>query len=299
MIDDHLAKEIGCTGVRDPLRLRWTDESSQVDFQSMRVDIEIQGDDQTCKHKIRNVRTIRNLSLTPQSVDVRKVQERWTHLRKIKIKNLVDAKPRILIGQDNCHLIVPREIIEGPINAPVLSRSLLGWSIHGNVGPLKTRVDEQLVFHSHEEPHDSELHKLIKDSFRTENFGVVPPRKPLVSMEEERAQKILESTTRKIGNRWETGLLWKSDDITMPESYKMALSRLLSVEKEMRKNVNFKNLYKDKIQEYVEKNYCRKLSFTEVSTCDPRTWYIPHFAVYNVNKPGKIRLVFDAAAKSN
>jgi len=28
-------------------------------------------------------------------------------------------------------------------------------------------------------------------------------------------------------------------------------------------------------------------------------WYIPHFAVYNVNKPRKIRLVFDAAAKSN
>jgi len=31
---------------------------------------------------------------------------------------------------------------------------------------------------------------------------------------------------------------------------------------------------------------------------DIKTWYIPHFAVYNVNKPGKIRLVFDAAARS-
>lgn len=28
-----------------------------------------------------------------------------------------------------------------------------------------------------------------------------------------------------------------------------------------------------------------------------RIWYIPHFGVTNVNKPGKVRLVFDAAAK--
>ncbi|KAL7290474.1 hypothetical protein TKK_0016162 [Trichogramma kaykai] len=29
-----------------------------------------------------------------------------------------------------------------------------------------------------------------------------------------------------------------------------------------------------------------------------RVWYIPHFGVQNVNKPGRVRLVFDAAAKS-
>lgn len=30
----------------------------------------------------------------------------------------------------------------------------------------------------------------------------------------------------------------------------------------------------------------------------PRIWYVPHFGVTNINKPGKIRLVFDAAAKT-
>ena len=31
----------------------------------------------------------------------------------------------------------------------------------------------------------------------------------------------------------------------------------------------------------------------------PRTWYLPHFAVRNPNKPTKMRLVWDAAAKTH
>ncbi|XP_066910474.1 uncharacterized protein [Clytia hemisphaerica] len=35
----------------------------------------------------------------------------------------------------------------------------------------------------------------------------------------------------------------------------------------------------------------------EAATEHPRTWYLPQYGVFNPNKPGKIRLVFDAAAK--
>lgn len=34
-----------------------------------------------------------------------------------------------------------------------------------------------------------------------------------------------------------------------------------------------------------------------MSICSPRTWYLPHFSVLNPLKPGKLRLVFDAAAR--
>lgn len=43
-------------------------------------------------------------------------------------------------------------------------------------------------------------------------------------------------------------------------------------------------------------NYARRLDATEASVRCPRTFFLPHFAVFNANKPGKLRLVFDAAA---
>ncbi|KAK3738190.1 hypothetical protein QZH41_003086 [Actinostola sp. cb2023] len=50
---------------------------------------------------------------------------------------------------------------------------------------------------------------------------------------------------------------------------------------------------------YIQKGHARKLSKEEVSTQGPRTWYLPHFGVTNEHKPGKVRIVFDAAAEFN
>lgn len=47
---------------------------------------------------------------------------------------------------------------------------------------------------------------------------------------------------------------------------------------------------------YIEKGYARKLSADEIAETSRRTWYLPHFGVTNSHKPGKLRLVFDAAA---
>ena len=95
-------------------------------------------------------------------------------------------------------------------------------------------------------------------------------------------------------------MLWREDEIDLPteESHAQALRRLQSVERKLAKDDNLAQLYKKKIADYVQKGYCRKLTDVEAATTTPKTWYLPHFAVTNANKPGKIRLVFDAAAKS-
>ena len=41
----------------------------------------------------------------------------------------------------------------------------------------------------------------------------------------------------------------------------------------------------------------RPLTQEEAQQVNHKTWYLPHFAVVNEHKPGKVRLVFDAAAQ--
>ena len=49
------------------------------------------------------------------------------------------------------------------------------------------------------------------------------------------------------------------------------------------------------MKEYIKKGYARKLKDKEANTISPRTNYIPHHSVANINKPNKLRIVFDAA----
>jgi len=299
LMDASLFRELGLSGERDPLRLTWVNESSRLEKNSMRVAVEIQGVNvSTCKYKLENVRTVTNLALPLHSVDVKNLKSRWSHLDAVNVGDMKNVRPRLLIGQDNCNLIIPREVIEGPPNAPVLSRSLLGWSIHGNVTALKDRIDEAVLLHTWEKSvNENDLHEMVKESFKTDNFGVVPPKKPLRSTEEERALELLTSTTKRNGNRWETGLLWRNKNPVLPHSYSMAYNRLLNVEQKMRKNPVMADLYKAKFDDYIAKGYAKEI--VDHSNQSTKIWYIPHFPVFNPNKPGKTRIVFDAAAKSS
>ncbi|XP_074026681.1 uncharacterized protein isoform X2 [Leptinotarsa decemlineata] len=85
----------------------------------------------------------------------------------------------------------------------------------------------------------------------------------------------------------------------LPDSKPVALNRLKCMERKMDKNKEFAADYCRKIEEYTQKGYIRKLSVTEAKREGQKTWYLPHFGVVNPNKLGKLRLVFDAAAKSS
>ena len=50
------------------------------------------------------------------------------------------------------------------------------------------------------------------------------------------------------------------------------------------------------MKEYIKNGYARKLSDYEANTISPRTNYIPDHSVTSINKPNKLRIVFDAAA---
>ncbi|XP_070138609.1 uncharacterized protein [Drosophila bipectinata] len=111
-----------------------------------------------------------------------------------------------------------------------------------------------------------------------------------VSNDDQLAIQQLEKNTRRINGRFETGLLWSPKAGTMPipeiDSGACEGSLRRKLAKEIRRQLD----------EYVKKGYARPITSEEAG--GKPYWYLPIFPVLNVNKPGKLRIVWDAAAKT-
>ena len=107
--------------------------------------------------------------------------------------------------------------------------------------------------------------------------------------------KILQTTTSKIQNRYSIGLLWKEQLLGLPNNRCLAISRTLSLEKKFEKPPSLKEKYVQTINECIKDGHASILSKAGAERESTKIInYIPHQAVTNVNKPGKIRVVFDA-----
>ena len=204
----------------------------------------------------------------------------------------------MLFGQDNCELIITREFREIIGKNLLVSRCSLGWSIHGSnikdavkqvnlIAPTSTK--KQLS----KNKIDCDLDKIVKLYFDIDSIGVNTYAS--YNPEDDRALKILESTSRRVDNVWEVGLLWKRDDTDFPNGRSQALRRLFLLEKRLDRDANYANLYYREMDRLFEEGFAERV---DNKPNNNRVWYLPHFGVQNVNKPGKVRLVFDAAAKS-
>ena len=61
----------------------------------------------------------------------------------------------------------------------------------------------------------------------------------------------------------------------------------------------FFNMYKSQINDYITSGQAKLLSHQEKNNTSSITNYIPHHGVLNINKPDRVRVVFDASAKIN
>lgn len=83
---------------------------------------------------------------------------------------------------------------------------------------------------AHVSVRNTAMDELIKEHFAIESLGVLP-RKPSTDSDE-RALQILKNNTRRLENgRFETALLWKNDEETMPDNYDSAVGRLKNIER--------------------------------------------------------------------
>ncbi|XP_067617907.1 uncharacterized protein [Eurosta solidaginis] len=278
LLEEDVATQLGLRGRVMPLTLQWYGDS-QTTESSRKVSLEIGEVNSRHTYSLKNVHTIKGLHLPKQSFE----KSKFNHLKSLPIENYEDVEPVLLLGLDNCHLCLSNNVVEAGHDQPVAAETKLGWVVYGP--HQQESVDMSRVLHIRKSESYKQLNNLMEEYFSNESFGVRSTTIVLESDENQRARKILLETTKNIGQRYEVGL-----------RYAMAKQRLLSTECRMQKDAVYAENYKKEIAKYIEKGYARKLTQDEAAIENPKTWYLPHFGVVNPSKPGKLRIVFDAAA---
>ena len=142
---------------------------------------------------------------------------------------------------------------------------------------------------------------LIERFWKLQDYGVsaLKPQGGPMSVEDIRAQGIIKETTRLTPDgHYEVGLLWRDDNPALPNNRPMAEKRAGSLRQRLTKPGNevLAAKYREVMEGYIEKGYTRKLT-EEIEHESPVTWFLPNHPVMNPNKPGKLRIVFNAAAE--
>ncbi|XP_043063902.1 uncharacterized protein LOC122320026 [Drosophila ficusphila] len=306
LIDEQLATDLQLEGPISPLKMQWTNNEIYEQANSKVVSVGIKGKEQMSKvFTLRKVKTVACLNLPLQTLSTGDMSQTYKFLKDFSFCSYYNAHPKILIGQDNWSIIVSRKLKYQSFQGPVASKTLLGWVVHGTVGMIREIADTNYSFHVHEckgcdNPNDDLdiLHNLVKSYWSIENELLTPHDIP-TSLDDKRCLEIVNKTLKRVGDGFQCGLFWKSDDVKLPESYKNAYSRLLLCERKIDKNPEYGKKYNETLDSYIQKGYLKKINLEEKNIITPLTYYLPHFGVLNSNKPDKLRIVFDAASKSH
>ncbi|XP_062712088.1 uncharacterized protein LOC134289722 [Aedes albopictus] len=298
LVEADLIRELGIEGVPEPLELKWTSDIGRTEYSSRRADIIVTGKGPTNCYRLNSAHTVDCLNLPRQSLSIEDLHERYPYLRDVPVTSYEMAVPRVLIGLDNIELFSPLESRTGGSDGPIAVRCLLGWTIYGPVA-IGSVTPGVVSVHRCGCNEDIDLNEMVRKQYVLEDAGISPFPLPEPT-EEKRAREILERTTVKVNGQYETGLLWKTDDITLPDSRPMAFSRLRSLEAKLMKDPELRSNVHNQINEYLRKGYAHKATEEELAAMnEQQVWFLPLNVVTHPRKPDKKRLVWDAAARVN
>ena len=282
--------------VQENLRAQGTDVTINIagihgtkDLKTEKVPLKIKG----LHSKVHSIEAFAHpsISLGNTNYNYNKLKQSFNHLSVLPNKSFFLMEVGIILGQDAYELQRPLDYKIGTRREPFAVLTELGWVV---IEPMMGKRRQIVCHFAFTE--DVKVAENIQTWWDIETYAskinVVSQSK-----KELQAQKMLESTTKFTGERYEVGMLWSEPEPNLPNNYSSALGQLYSLELRFQRDPNLKNLYQQSIDTDVEKRFVKILDESEVKGTFGKKWYLPHHPVLNPNKPGKVRRVCNAASK--
>ena len=213
--------------------------------------------------------------------------QRYPHLTGLPLLELKDGvRADILIGMDKAHILMPLEVRSNPDapDQPYAVRTLFGWSVSGTVqGGGASEVMSHFV----------SLEEQVERLWQLETHD---DDVRLGSCQDHQVVNLWNNEIRIVDGHYELPIPWKDERPCMPYNRHMAVHRLRNLTTKLNKN-GMMDKYSENLVKMLDSGYAEPVPTEELSLRDGQVWYLPHHAVLHVAKPGKVRLVFDCAAK--
>jgi len=204
----------------------------------------------------------------------------------------------ILIGANCPFALEPLQVVSDPSCPLIAVRLRHGWTILGSTGsnPIGSLSNFRIV--AHEQHSEIFSPPLIKTLYDSEFSDSVSHDALAHSKQDKEFLHIVQREKRFDHGHHVLPLPFKDPVVSMPNNRAAAFKRLMWQREKMRKDEQYYADYAKFIQKLIDKGYCERAPDASLVPCG-RIWYLPHHGVYNINKPGKIRVVFDCSARFN
>ena len=236
------------------------------------------------------VQVVNNLMVVPtvpsKGADKHIDVQNYPHLCDISLSPVpVGAQVDLLIGQNNPNLILPRDVRfnhECP-SEPYATKSVFGWCLNGFVG----NKDDIKEISSHFVQTDPNLERLWR--IEVSDFD-----ESGLSIEDQKVLSLWDNKIERIDGHYYLPIPWRRGKAEFPNNRALACHRLHGLDKRLNKQ-GLRDVYDENVKVMFTKGYAEPVPKSELSLNDGTVWYLPHHPV--LNKKGKVRPVFDCAAK--
>lgn len=288
------AKSLGIKGTPEDLPLRTVRQDIQV-LHGRNISFHVSpATNPKVSYKIDGAFTASRLSLAQHTYPIEQLQKKHKHLRGLPIPALKDAKPSLLIGSDQSHLITPIEPVRlGSPGGPAAVHTRLGWTLQGPVRSMGRPVNSVQCLFTSLPPQMDELYRHVERLWQMDVIPHRPEKEVTRSKQDQQAVALLDTKTTRIEvdgvRRYATPLLRHAamPPLQAPKESVMALLR--STERRLLKDPERAKIYQAEIQKLIEAGAVREVTPDKTPE---ECWYIPHHLVAH---NGKNRLVFNCS----
>ena len=252
----------------------------------------LDGDDPIVLDKVW---TVDRLPISKQSVPSDEDVSQWPHLKGVKFPRL-DGEEKvvsILIGNDvpEAHWVYDER--RGRRKQPYAVRTPLGWTLLGCLNSSAAKEAQVSFVRASQEMLSSQLRRMYDAEFSE----CLASSKLAMSGEDRRALAILENSARLVDGHYQLALPWRYRPPSLKDNRCVALRRLHFLKKRFQKDPSLMEKYCKTLNDYIAKGHARKVPDGQLDPGVKPLWYLPHHPVVHEHKPGKVRVVFDCAAR--